>query len=496
MPIRRSGRRSGARKSYADDPFQAIGLDESGDDENTEPSVGPSGKEKGKAKKRKRESDDEFDEQAAASPEEETNDDEDAVSENEASQSDEPVQEEEEEEEPVKSVVANRSSATSGNRVGRYRERKVDGSLRFLPQETHSRGVFNPSEHVSKSMHIKLSFGLDDRDLLAVVNARSRWSTGIDSTFPSRASLDKGPTATDYGPGNTHGVYAADLKREATSGWDWYYSNQHASNFRKRQRLESISETQAQQKFLFIPKKNSLKVIYGPGDSPTSTQLPHHDSINFGNAWKNRDETHKVGKKNTTKKKGKKKTTEEAPDDEVAEDEPRLEEPRRKNRYGWFVNVSGKIQALAWAPNQSDMTQHLAVSVLINSEQERQYNPPGPPTVSPAFSPSPPYPGAIQIWSFDAEEREYYITKTLDVEQKPKLKLVLCMEFGHIRKLNWCSIPRKKREEDEDGNTKSLGLLACVFSDGCTRILDVKVNKKSETTEYRMYSRLISICFA
>jgi transcription factor C subunit 6 len=494
MPISRSGRRSGARKSYADDPFQAIGLEESEDGENTKHAVGPSGEENGKAKKRKRESDDEFDEQAAASPEEESNDDEDEGIENVASKSDEPGQDEEEE--PVRSVTVNRSSAAGGNRAGRYRERKVDGSLRFLPQETHSRGVYNPSEHVSKSMHIKLSFGLDDRDLLALVNARSRWSTGIDSIFPTRASLDKGPKAIDYGPGNTHGVYAADLEREATTGWDWYYNNQHGSNFRKRQRLEPISETQAQQKFLFMPTKNSLKVIYGPGDCPADTQLQHHESINFGNAWKNRDETHKVGKKDASKKKGKKKTTGEAPDDELTEDEPSTKEPRRKNRYGWFLNVSGKIQALAWAPNQSDMTQYLAISVPINSEQERQYNnTPGPPKVSPAFSPSPPYPGAIQIWSFNAEEREKYITKTLDAEQKPKLNLVLCMEFGHIRKLNWCSIPRKKRKEDEEGNTRSLGLLACVFSDGRTRILDVKVNKKSETTEYRTYPRLTSICF-
>lgn len=492
MPIRRSGRRSGARKSYADDPFQAIGLEESGDEENTKRSVDPSGKGKGKAKKRKRESDDEFDEDVAA----ESNEDDDEPSENEASQSDEPGQEAEEEEEvPAQPVIVNRSSATGGNRAGRYRERKGDGSLRFLPQETHSRGVFNPSEHVSKSMHIKLSFGLDDRDLLAVVNARSRFTTGIDSIFPTRASLDKGPTATDYGPGNTHGVYAADLEREATAGWDWYYDNQHGPNFRKRQRLENIGEKQAHEKFLVKPKKNTLKVIYGPGDGPTSTQLPHHGSINFGNAWKNRDETHKIGKKDTTKKKGKKKTTSEAPGDESAEKEPAMEEPRRKNRYGWFLNVSGKIQAMSWAPNQSGMTQYLAVSVPNNLEQENQDNPPDPPTVSPAFSPSPPYPGAIQIWSFDAEERQDYITKTVDVEQKPKLRLVLCMEFGHIRKLNWCSIPRKKREEDEKDNTQSLGLLACVFSDGHTRILDVKVNKKSETTEYRMYSCLFPVCF-
>jgi transcription factor C subunit 6 len=493
MPIRRSGRRSGAQKSYANDPFKAIGLEDSGDEENTERSVGPSVKEKGKAKKRKRESDDEFNEDAVI----ESNEDEDEPSENEASQSDEPGQEEEEEEEeePAQSVIVNRPSVASSNRTGRYRERKFDGSLRFLPQETHSRGVYNPSEHVSKSMHIKLSFGSDDRDLLAVVNARSRFTTGIDSIFPTRASLDKGPTATDYGPGNTHGVYAADLEREATAGWDWYYDNEYGSSFRKRQRLDNISETQAQEKFLVKPKKNSLKVIYGPGDGPTSAQLPHHESINFGNAWKNRDETHKIGKKDATKKKGRKKTTGEAPDDELAGNESSIEETRRKNRYGWFLNVSGKIQAMSWAPNQSRMTQYLAVSVPINSDQEHQYNPPGPPTVSPAFSPSPPYPGAIQIWSFEAEKREDYITKTLDVAQRPKLRLVLCMEFGHIRKLNWCSIPRKKREEDEKDNTRSLGLLSCVFSDGRTRILDVKVNKKSETTEYRTYPYLFPVCF-
>lgn len=490
MPARRSGRRSGARKSYTNDPFEGIGLDDSGDEQSVERSS------RKKAKKRKRESDDEFDEDAAI--EAEPNEDEDEVSENEAYQSDEPGQGEDEEEGqedvPAQSVTIKRSSAAGGNRTGRYRERKGDGTLRFLPEDTHSRGVYNPSEHVSKSMHIKLLFGLDDRDLLAVVNARSRWTSGIDSILPTRASLDKGPAATDYGPGNTHGVYAADLEREATTGWDWYYNGQHGSNFRKRQRLEKISEAQAQQKFLVRSKKNGLKVIYGPGDGLTSTQLPHYESINFGNAWKNRDETHKIGKKDITKKKSHKKVATETPGDESAEDQSSTEEPRRKTRYGWFLNVSGRIQALAWAPNQSGTAQYLAVSVPINSEQERQYNSPGPPVASPAFSPSPPYPGAIQIWSFGAEEREGYITKTLDVEKRPKLKLVLCMEYGHIRKLNWCSIPRQKREEDEQGSTQYLGLLACIFSDGRTRILDVKVNKQSEATEYRMYPRLFQAC--
>ncbi|KAH8695340.1 hypothetical protein BGW36DRAFT_382506 [Talaromyces proteolyticus] len=482
MSTRRSSRRSGARKSYTDDPFQAIGLEESEDEEDIEQSIVYKGK--GKAKKRKRdESDDEFDEYAANQAELNEEEDEDEIEEeDEGIQNHEDVQSRESgvediEEDQVQLATTPKSTF---NRGSRYRDRKMDGTVRFQSQETHSRGVYNPSEHVSKSMHLKLTFGLDNRDLLALVSTRTRWSSGIDSTFPSRTTLDKELTSTTYGPGSTHGVYVADMEREATSAWDWYHSDNLGVRFKERQFVENIGEAEARQRFLCHPEKDTHKVIFGRGDELSTVYLHNCESFNFGDCWKNRDETHKTTHKETAKKKGPKKSLKREPTEDAVISETPTQGKRRKNRYGWILNLSGKIQALSWAPNQHGSTQYLAVSVPINSDQEKKYTSLAPPAISSAFSPSPPYPGAIQIWSFDAEEREEKITKTLDVERKPKLRLVLCMEFGHIRKINWCPIPRKSRNED----AHNLGLLACVFSDGRTRIFDVKISCDSEKTEY------------
>lgn len=502
MPLRRSGRRSGARKSYADDPFDALGLEDEEDEKAAEKSIS----EKGKGQKRNREedSDEEFDEAAAEQSfkEEEDDDDDEEVGadEEERDGADDLVEGSDgnvsESAEPVIGTSSKRSIAARNRQVNFARQRRTDGSIRYNPEDTHTRGIFNPSNHVGKSMHIKLSFGVDNRDLLAAASARTQWSLGVDATFPTRASLENVQSAAHFGPGSTHGTLHEEIEREATEAWDWYHDEVKGREFRGRQRVEKIDAERAQQKFLYKPRKSSHKVIYGPGENLSTTHLRQHESLNFGDAWKYRDETHKSGKLDTTEKKfnkgrqKKRATASEAPtSSEMVENKPSKlpQSQRRKNRYGWILNLSGKIQALSWAPNQDGLTQYLAVSVPISPEQENQYDPPEPPATSRAFSPSPSYPGALQIWSFDAEDRKDGMVKTIDTSRKPVLRLVLCMEFGHIRKVNWCPMPRRRRDEQDDSK-KDLGLLACVFSDGRMRVFDIKVNRDAETTEYRKFA--------
>ncbi|EED19556.1 transcription factor TFIIIC complex subunit Tfc6, putative [Talaromyces stipitatus ATCC 10500] len=501
MPPRRSTRRGATRKSYTEDAFEAIGLeDDEGPGESTSPKEPPD-----KSRKRRRdESDDEFNEEdaAAASAEEEYLKEEDEE------------EEEEEADDDLKdeaagdinggggadvtpaaklsklSIAGSRGSRTPTSNTARLR--RDDGSTLFKPNDTHTRGAYNPSEHVGKSMHIKLSFGVDNRDLLAATAARTQWSLGIDATFPTRASLERVPSADEYGPGATHGISAEELEREATEAWDWYYDADHGSRFRKRQRVERIDRQRVEQKFLYKPRKTSHKIIYGPSENLATAHLRQYESLNFGDAWKYRDETHKTGNTVDATKKGKgrpKKVSEDLHSPrviEAIEDESSGAQTgqRRKNRYGWILNLSGKVQALGWAPNQDGLTQYLAVSVPISPEQEMQHDPPEPPVASRAFSVSPPYPGAIQIWSFNTEERRDGIIKTVDINSRPKLQQVLCMEFGNIRKIRWCPFPRRQRDKDIDSRRHDLGLLACVFSDGRTRIIDVKVDRDAETTEY------------
>ncbi|OKL63136.1 hypothetical protein UA08_01621 [Talaromyces atroroseus] len=504
MSVRRSARGSGARKSYTNDPFDAVGLEEEEDEEAIEQSITYKGKGK-----RRRESDDEFDEAAAASAEQAFKEEDDEEEEEEGL-ADELAQSDGSGDFELTEPTIDASTAVSVSNANRARKRRTDGSTLYKSEDTHSRGAYNPSEHVGKSMHIKLTFGLDNRDLLAAASARTQWSLGVDATFPTRASLENTTSAAHYGPGSTHGISAADLEREATEAWNWYHDADSGLRFRERQRVEKIDMDHAQQKFLYRPQKNSHKVIYGPGENLSTAYLRQYESLNFGEAWKYRDETHKSGTPvsagNKANRGRSKKTTSGPAASKRNEDEPPkiTESQRRKNRYGWILNLSGKIQALGWAPNQDGLTQYLAVSVPISSEQEKQYDPSEPPAASRAFSPSSPYPGAIQIWSFDAEDRKDGIVKTVDINRKPTLRLVLCMEFGHIRKIHWCPMPRRRRDE-EDNFEHDLGLLACVFSDGRTRVFNIKVDRNVKTTEYlyvksaaftAMPSPTISSCLA
>lgn len=65
----------------------------------------------------------------------------------------------------------------------------------------------------------------------------------------------------------------------------------------------------------------------------------------------------------------------------------------------------------------------------------------------------------------------------------PELRLVICTEWGDVKQLKWCPMPRIFRDEDSRGKV-SLGLLAGIWTDGHVRILDVQFDKygKSMTT--------------
>lgn len=138
---------------------------------------------------------------------------------------------------------------------------------------------------------------------------------------------------------------------------------------------------------------------------------------------------------------------------------------------------------MAWAPNQDGLVQYLAIITPITEEQKSHYPDPLADKAAPAFRPSAPYPSALQIWAFKAR-REDSLTKTLDMEFKPRLRLALCTDWGDLRRISWCPCPRAKRDEDEEDVLKNVGLLAGVWGDGCVRVLDIKTGRDPNTTEF------------
>ncbi|KAL3469838.1 hypothetical protein BJX99DRAFT_251691 [Aspergillus californicus] len=458
---RRSGRLSGVRKKYSLDPFADQEADLNPADETSQV---PQDKEDS--------SDEEF--EVGAVEEEEEEEEEEFANDSPAEAGGAEEEEEEEEEGDENADVA---VPPKGKKKGRgdqkppklsiprnTKKRQPDGTLALTGEETHSRGTWNPLEHVGKSIHMQVTFGLDERDLLSVLYARDRWGRGEDSTFPTKLSLDEAQTARDYKYGSTFGVEPEVLKRESTRGWDWYYSEDLGEGFRKRQRLEPITEGEARRTFLPAAKKGKHTVLIGPADDQMVFTLDQYDIVNFGDAW------------GEVKGRTSKTQTQNTPDGTGSR-------PNRKKRQGWILNIGQRVQSLAWAPNQTGLNQYLAVAAPISNEQKELYPDPLKDYAAPAFRPSAPYPSALQLWAFKADKGGN-LTKSLDMSTEPRLLLVLGADWGDLRRISWCPMPREPRDEDEKDAYKNVGLLAGVWGDGYVRVIDVKISRDPNKTDF------------
>lgn len=464
MPARRSTRRAGPQTGYSTDAFEIAGV--SGDPAVKTEDGNDGEQEEGGDEEDGDDSDEEFQDAADAEggqAEEEAdlgNDGNGNDSEEEASvmDIDEPV--------TATSTPGGKGRATKQKKKGdegpaasqptSAKKRRPDGSAAVAKgEETRSRGILNPVEYVGKTLHLQVSFGTDERDLLALVYARDRWSKGIDSGFPSRSSLNAAQTAPDCTYGPTFGADPEDVESESTRGWDWYYDGATGEEFRRRQKISTINEDEARRTYMPQPKPGKHTVLIGPVDNQKEFTLEQYESANFGDAWGERE-------------------TKNCP----------AAEGKQKIREGWILNLSQKIQAMAWAPNQDGLVQYLAVVAPISEEQKSRYPDLLADKAAPAFRPSAPYPCALQIWEFKAR-REESLTKALDMQSKPRLRLALCTEWGDLRRISWCPSPRAKRDEDENDVLKNIGLLAGVWGDGCVRVLDVKTSRDPDAETFR-----------
>ncbi|TPR09936.1 putative adipose-regulatory protein (Seipin) family protein [Aspergillus niger] len=422
---RRSNRASSARTKYIHDPFEAAGFSDEGEGPAT--SETPQ-RRKGKGKAKQAVADEEVDAGSRR-----------------------------QRKKPAAAAMPKPSSSV--------KRRRPDGSLAVPGEETHSRGSWNPLEHVGKAVHLRVTFGTDERDILSIISARDRWYKGVDSTFPTRESLNESHDMPDYGYGNSFGLEAEDMKRESSRAWDWYYSKDVGAHFRKRQRIQKIKENEARSVY-FPSSRGPHTVLAGPVDEQKVFSLAQHDVLDFGEAWE--DDA------STSQKQGKQ-----------AGKQAKTKQPERKRRKreGWLLNLGNKVQCLAWVPNQTGLTQYLSVVAPILPDQKEQYPDPYKDQAAPAFRPSAPYPSALQLWELRAEEAASP-TKTIDMTSKPRLRLALCTDWGDLRRMAWCPMPRDPRNEDDKDAQKIVGLLAGVWGDGRVRVIDVKLSRDPNQTEY------------
>lgn len=466
MPARRSARVSGPRTKYTEDPFAVAGVFSEDSDRETSP--------KGKGKER-----------AVDPPDNSESDDEFAAPQNDAEEEDEEFADDDGDgDDGDDASSAGESAGPSSDmamddageqeeqspRGARKQPKRKDPKKRHEPKPmkdedlVHTRGIHIPLTRSGRNASLQTNFGLDQKDLLAIVYARDRWFRGVDSTLPSRRSLNEAGRFPDYGYGTVLGADPDDAKRERTHGWDWYYDADVGGRFRKKQRLEKIGEDEARRTYM-PQSQGKHTVLVGPADGQKAVELAQNETFDFGEVWGER-----------ISRKADARTSE-------GTDAKPESAGNRKTREGWIINFGQKVQALGWAPNQPGLTQYLAVVAPITEEQKANY--PDLPEVkaAPAFRPSAPYPTALQLWAFKAK-RDNSLTKTIDMDFKPRLRLALCADWGDLRRIAWCPMARDSREEDDEDVLRNIGLLAGVWTDGVVRVIDVRITRSADDTEF------------
>ncbi|PGH23367.1 hypothetical protein AJ80_02620 [Polytolypa hystricis UAMH7299] len=456
---RRSGRRH-TRVSYTSDAFKQAGLEDelSGSERAQSPGVRDS----------------------QSSDEEYTGGADDVVEEVEAGAFEESGAESGGEEDLISAL----GTGIRPDKLERARRKAPGLAEIFDPNVTHSRGMFKPGSHGAKSTQLKLSFGASAQDLLPAVFIRDRWSKAVDLTFPSRQSLRRELDACFNDMGTAFAVEGDVLRKEASDAWDWYYDDDIGGKFRAKQQCIDLDK-EAQRRYLPGKKSKKLTVLMGPASSQKAFQIGRGEFFDFGEAW---SPGIREGKREQPKKKAKRSGKSGEPQETVHEEagpntcEGSSAQPQR-NREGWILNMGNRVQCVSWAPNCTGSSQYLAVVVPISDSQKSKVESTGPASAAPAFSPSRPYPAAIQIWSFEASDNDSGL-KRLDMLVKPRLRLAICTDVGDIKRMAWCPMKREERDDDENGEIINLGLLAGIWGDGTIKVIDVKINKKTEETQY------------
>ena len=425
-PTRKSGRQRVPNKKYFNDTFEGLEILHSDSENAAEPRLAED--DLGDA---------EFSaEQAAVAAELEANDEDDSIV-DDASDGSAILTQGGSEDEP-KSTRRKESHFSAGYAKSRWKQKHAESGL-------HSRGVPEVKSSEAKENYLKNLFGTGAKDLEHIVRSRDQWAESV--SLPRRSQY--------YGEGGMRYSFShTEEKREmeATVGWNWYYERGR-DVFAKRQKTRSIYDSEGDQ---YVPKpiKESHSVLLGPYSKQKPFNLSYMESLELGDAWKA-------------------STTDNA---EATKPKPKGLEGKRA---GWLLNVGTRVRCLAWAANHNGDTQYLAIATSEpESMESKELH-----EVSPAFTPSPPSASCIQIWAFYAQVESGH-EGLIDTGIKPQLRLVICTEWGPVKHLKWCPIPRKLRDEESKGKI-SIGLLAGIWGDGYFRILDVQMDRDSAgTTSY------------
>ncbi len=295
--------------------------------------------------------------------------------------------------------------------------RKAKGRV-SLDTNSRSRGM--PENPLRKDLARNLASvftGEGVEDISHFVKSRNQWAA--DPILPRRSQL-------------RHGFSHTEDKRqmEATVGWEWYYDHGGCDLFEKKQSVQGLTPNQAVNYLGFTASDRDF--VMGPYGRQTKFNLAPSHTLTLDQAWKFPKSLGEV--------------------------------PKRRS-HGWMLNVGARVKCLDWAPNHDRSMQYLALATasVAGSKQPSKE----PPAFTPLAGPS-----AIQIWAIPTSPDGVS-------DAKPFVRVVLCTDWGDIKQMKWCPVPRVTRDPVTRGestlSSTFVGLLAAVFSDGFVRVLDVQL---------------------
>ncbi|KAH7380108.1 hypothetical protein BKA66DRAFT_465767 [Pyrenochaeta sp. MPI-SDFR-AT-0127] len=284
-------------------------------------------------------------------------------------------------------------------------------------EKLRTRGVADFSKIGGQEIRLKDLFGPESENLKPILATRDYWST--QETLPLRQS---GGLRRSF-------FESTEAREKETKTIRKWYADVGRDAFAKGQASRNLSTEQGQP-YLSSKGPDVLNVVSGLVDDPNLYSLKKGSYVHVARPFEN-----------------------------------------SQSRRGWLFNLGSRIQDAQWATNEDGSTQYLAVAVEQNPagrDPKLMENP-----QAPAFTATKPYPASIQIWNFEATE-----TGELHASQEPRLRLVICADWGAPKQFRWCPMSATDGLESSDNlESVHIGLLAGIWSDGQVRIIDVSIPK-------------------
>jgi transcription factor C subunit 6 len=294
-------------------------------------------------------------------------------------------------------------------------------------QQTRSRGIADFSKQGGQEVRLKDLFGPAASDLTPIFHTRDEWK--MQEALPLRGS----------GVKRSYFESSKARAKDETQTQAWY-ADRGRAEFIGGQRTSSLTPEQGA-KYMRNEGTDSINVLMGTAKSPRVYPLKKNDCVDISDPFK---------------------------DD--------------SQRNGWLFHLGSRIQEAQWMTNEDGRIQYLAVAVQQRDMTAEQPTPMEQ-AAAPAFSATKPFAASIQIWAFASTKRG-----VMDTSRKPRLALVICTDWGAPKHIRWSPIVPHNREIPlGDNEMVDVGLLAGIWSDGRVRVLNVEIPEADEQETEPMF---------